>query len=111
MSPQPLVERRDGEPGLQMIVERPAHHLAREGVDHDGEIDEALGEPDVGDVGDPDLVDCGGDQPAREMGADREAVPAVGGARNEGLRPQREQVVLTHQPQHALGVEDQPLAP
>ena len=47
------VERRQGEPRLQMVVERPARHLAREGVDDDGEIDEGLRQPNVGDVGDP----------------------------------------------------------
>jgi hypothetical protein len=30
-----------------MIVERPTHDLAREGVDHHREIDEGLGQPDV----------------------------------------------------------------
>ena len=52
-----------------------------------------------------------GINPRVRLERDREAVAAVGGSRNERLRPQGEQVVLTHQPQHALGVEDQPLAP
>ena len=80
-----LIERLEGERRLQMVGERPAHHFARERVDDDGEIDEVLGEPDIGDVGDPELVEAGGTQPAREIRPDREAVPAVAGARNEGL--------------------------
>jgi hypothetical protein len=51
-----------------MVGERSAHHLARERVDDDGQIDEGLGEPDISDVGDPDLVEAGRLQPAHEVG-------------------------------------------
>jgi hypothetical protein len=34
-----VVQRLDREPGFQMIVERPAHDLARERVEHDGDGD------------------------------------------------------------------------
>ncbi len=43
-----------------MVGERKAHDFARECVDDDGEINEVLGEPNIGDVGDPELVEAGG---------------------------------------------------
>jgi len=42
-----LVERVHGQARLEMVVERPSHHSAREGVDDDGEIDESLRQPDI----------------------------------------------------------------
>ena len=68
---QGQVERLQGERGLQMVGERKADHFARERVDDDREIDEVLGEPDIGDVGDPDLVEAGRLQPARKVRPDR----------------------------------------
>ena len=105
-----LIERFEGERRLQMAGERPAHHFARERVDHDGQIDEVLGEPDIGDVGDPELIEASGTQRAREVRPDREAVPAVARAGNEGSCAQAQQVVLVHQPQHAFGVDDEALS-
>ena len=43
------VERRQGQARLQMIVERPADDLAREGVEDDGEIDKRLRQPGLRD--------------------------------------------------------------
>ncbi len=82
---QGLVERLQRERSLQMVGERPAHHFARERVDDDGQIDEVLGEPDISDVGDPDLVEAGRLQPAHKIGPDRVSVVAHRRARNEGL--------------------------
>ena len=42
-----LVERVHGQARLEMVVERPSHNSAREGVDDDGEIDESLRQPDI----------------------------------------------------------------
>ena len=56
------------------------------------------------------LVEGRGRQPARQVGPDREAVAAVGRSRNERLGAQGEQIVLAHQTQHPLGVDDQALA-
>jgi hypothetical protein len=42
-----LIERVHGQARLEMVVERPSHHSAREGVDDDGEIDESLRQPDI----------------------------------------------------------------
>src|SRR5208283_1209720 len=61
-----LVERLQGKRGLQVVGERRADNLARERVDDDGEIDEVLGEPNVGDVGDSELIEAGGTKAAGE---------------------------------------------
>jgi len=87
------VQRLNGEPGLQMIVERPADDLARERVEHDRQIDESLAEPDIGDVGDPYLIEPSGPEAARQIRHDREAMPAVGGVWNEGFGAQAQQIV------------------
>ena len=52
-SSQRHVERLGREPRLEMIVERPANHLAAERIEDDGRVDEGFAEPDIGDVGDP----------------------------------------------------------
>jgi len=106
-----LVQRRKRQARLQMIVERPTDDLARESVDDDGEIDEPFAEPDESDVGDPELVEAGGRQPAREVGQDRIGMAALRRGGNERLAAQRQQVVGPHQAKHALGVDDQAFVP
>ena len=92
--------------GLEMVGERPADDLARKGVEDDGEIDEGLRQTNVGDVGDPDLIEAGGLEPAHEVGPDRVVVFAHRGLRNERFCPQRQEVVFAHEPRHALVVDD-----
>jgi hypothetical protein len=79
------VERFDRQARLEMVGERPADHLARKSVENDGQIDELPGQPDISDVGDPDLIEPGRDKTARQIGNDRELMPAVGGVGNERL--------------------------
>ena len=79
------VERFDGQACFEMAVERPANDLARERVDDHGQIDEVFGKPNVGDVGDPQLVEAAWPRPARQVGANDEAVTAVRRTRNERL--------------------------
>ena len=61
------VQRLDRQARLEMIGERPADHFAREGVEDDRQIDEVLGQPDIGDVGDPDLIEAARSKPARQV--------------------------------------------
>lgn len=77
------VQRLDRQPRLQMIVERPADDFSRERVEHYGEIDEGLAEPDIGDVGDPYLIEARRLEAAGQIGYDRKIMTAVGGARNK----------------------------
>ena len=43
----------------QVVGYRPADDLAREQVEHDGQVEPALRRPDVGDVGEPDPIEGG----------------------------------------------------
>ena len=106
-----VVEGFEGQARLQMIGERPAHDLARIGVHDDGDVDERLAQSDIGNVGDPYLIDARGDKPARQIGDDLVTVPAHRRARDERLEAQAQEVVEPHQPAHPLGVDDDPFAP
>jgi len=105
-----LVEGLDRQARLKMVGERPADRFAREGVEDDRQIDEVLRQPDIGDVGDPYLVEAGRSKPAGQIRHDGKAVAAVGGAGDERSGAQAEQVVGAHQPEHPFGVDDQSLA-
>src|SRR5208337_385002 len=99
------VERLDGQARLEMVGERPADHLARKSVENDGEINKLLRQPDIGDVGDPNLIEPCGNKSAREIGNDRELVAAVGRVGNEWLLPQAQQIVLAHEAQDVLVID------
>ena len=90
--------------GPQMVIDRPTHHLAAEGIEHDGEIDEALAQSDVGDVGHPDLIRTGRLQPAHQVRDDRPGVVRARRHRHKRPMPQAQQIVLAHQPPHPLVV-------
>jgi hypothetical protein len=51
-----FLERRDGKGGIQRILKGPTDGLARERVENDREIGKGLGEMDIGNVRDPDLI-------------------------------------------------------
>src|SRR5215831_13756100 len=87
--------------GPQMLFERPTDDHAREGIQHDGEKDEGFLQPDVGDVGDPNLVDSGRD----EIGQDAKAMPAVGGLGHEAGFAQAQEIVLAHQAKNPLAID------
>src|SRR5271165_2326367 len=99
------VERLDGQARLEMVGERPADHLARKSVENDGEINKLLRQPDIGNVGDPNLIEPCGNKSAREIGNDRELVAAVGRVGNEWLLPQAQQIVLAHEAQDVLVID------
>ena len=94
-----------------MIGHRPADHAPAVGVQHHRQIDEALGQPDVRDVGHPQLVGGRRHQPAGQVRVDLPAMPAVGGRRHERLLAQAQQIVLAQQPQHPLVVHRPALTP
>ena len=47
------LQGHDRQPCGQGPAQLPAHHLAGEGVEHHGEVNELAAQPDVGDVGHP----------------------------------------------------------
>ena len=54
--PDRHLQRVDDELGTHVIGDRPADHPTAPGVDHDGEVDLALGGGMLGDIGDPQPV-------------------------------------------------------
>ena len=102
------VEGLDRQARLEMAGDRPADDLAREGVEDRRQIDEVFRQPHVGDVGDPDLIEPGGNEAAHPVGHDGEAVPAVAGRRDEGLGALAQEIVLAGQTAHPLVVDEKP---
>ena len=105
-----LLQRRDRQARGQRSIQFPAHHLAREGIQDHRQVDELALQPDVGDVGHPKLVDAGQLHPAGQIQIDLQLVIRVRGD-HERLRLHRQQVVLAHQPRHALVVHQHAAAP
>src|SRR5271169_2790173 len=93
-----------------MIGERKAHEFPGEGVHDYREIDELLGQTDVGDVRDPDMIRCGEHGVARHIAHDLITMSAVSGARDERLVAQAEEIIEPHQPTDPLRVDDEPFA-
>jgi hypothetical protein len=73
-----------------------------EGVEHDRQIGELLGQMHVGDVGHPELVQPGQLHAPRQVGYHPPAVLGIRRPRHERPGTQAQQVVLPHQPQHTL---------
>jgi hypothetical protein len=86
----------------------PAYHAPRPGIENDGNIDEASGDGDVGDVCPPELVGPVRDDIGGEIGEDRLIVIAIR-CRYEAAAGLRLKIVLAHQPADLLVVDDQAL--
>jgi hypothetical protein len=93
---------------LQMIGQRPADHSAAEGIEHDGQVDELLAQPNIGDVGHPKLVDAGQLEVARQVRHHPPLVLGQGRHRHKRLLPHAQEIVLAHDVQHPLVVDHQP---
>ena len=68
--PQRHVQRGDRQRSVQSFVQMPADHASRIRIQNHRKIDELLLEPDVGDVGDPELIDTAEDHRARPIRID-----------------------------------------
>jgi hypothetical protein len=85
--------------GAQVIGHRPAHHAAREAVQHRRQVEPALPGADVGDIADPELVWMRrGEVPLHQVRQQCEGIPdggapvALGNASGEAG--------TAHQPRH-----------
>ncbi len=56
-----------------------AHHAARPGIEDRRQVDEAAGNRDVGDIGDPQLIGAGQADMLGKVCEDRAIVIAIGG--------------------------------
>ena len=64
---------------FQRAVQRPADHPPGEGIQNHREIDELPQQPDVGNIGYPELVQARQGHPARQVGIDRQIMLGVRG--------------------------------
>jgi hypothetical protein len=87
---------------FQSPIQGPADHSPREGIQYDSQIDELRLQPDVSDVGDPELVDAGRLHRPGRVRVDRLIVVRVRGDDGELSPPQAEQIVLPHDPVNPL---------
>ena len=53
-----LLQCRHRQPRRQRSIQLPAHHFARERIQNHRQVDELALQPDVGDVGHPELIDA-----------------------------------------------------
>jgi hypothetical protein len=98
------VQGRDRQLLLQAAAQVPAPDTAGEQVHQHRQIYELLLQPDVGDVGHPDLIRTNDLQALDEVRVARERVVAVGGPGPPCGRRAAE-AHLVHQPPHALDVD------
>src|SRR5947209_7216501 len=82
-----------------MFVHRPAHDTTAVQI-HDGrQVQPSLAGPDIGDVGEPNLIAHGSREvPAEQVRRDWEAMPAVGGAASPRPGRDRPNRVVSHLP-------------
>src|SRR5215470_2251498 len=87
----------------QRTVQPPAHNLAREPVQNHRQIHELGAQPDVRDVGYPELIDPGQRHPPRQVQIDLQSMIGIRGG-HERLGLNRQQVVFPHDPPDAFVV-------
>ena len=79
-------------------------------IQHHGQVYELGAQPDVGDIGPPQLIHTvRRESHAARFGYTGRVVPRIG-RDHEGLVPQTQQVVLAHQPQHSLVIDGEAAA-
>ncbi len=82
-----LAQGADGEGRVEPLVERPTHDPAGVGIQHHRRgSSELLGQPDIGDVGHPELVDPGQLHARGQVQMDAQIVAGVG---SDGLKGRR----------------------
>src|SRR6202790_1657966 len=95
-----------------MIAHRPADDLAAVQIHDGGQIEPALIGLDVGDVGEPDPVRCGGGEvPLEQVRCNREVVAAVGGPHPSWPRHDGPDTVTAHQSLDATAARPAALRP
>ena len=78
-------------------IQRPTDHAARVGVQDHRQEHELVAQPDVGDIGHPQLIDAGQHHFARQVRIDLARVVGIGGD-DELPLPHAQQVVFAHDP-------------
>src|SRR5215831_15450995 len=84
-------------------------HAPRIGIQDDRQINKFLFQPDVGDIGHPELIHAGQDHLGSQVGIDLQAVVGVGGRHYKPALDDAQEIVFPHDPLHPLTI-DVPLA-
>ena len=100
-------ERAQRDLGVQAGAERPADNPARVGVQDDGQIDELPAQPDVGEVGYPQLVHAVQFHRGAHVGKHAQSVFGRRGHHELSLAG-GQQILGAHQPPDSFFVDDQP---
>src|SRR5450759_5130581 len=100
------LQRRHRKLGFPRGIQRPANRPPRKRVQHHRQVNELFQQPDVRDVGPPELVDSAHHQRRRQVRIHFQPVGGVG-RRHKLTLPQTEQVVFPHQPLHPFAVDRQ----
>jgi len=97
--PEGLLQGGRAKGGVEVVGAGPADDAAAVQIEERGDVEEALLGRNVGDVGDPDLVDTGDQRLVPEqIGGDGSAVAAVGGAGLAAAPGAAGELLLAHQP-------------
>src|SRR5262245_18965532 len=99
-----------GKLAVQLSTDTPSHHSPGIHVQNYRQVNELLLQPNVGYIRHPELVDTVSDHPARQVRIHPPGMITVG-CHHESPPPNTQQVVLTHQPQNALVIDDPSFAP
>ena len=92
-----------GDAGVHRSTDRVTDDLARPGVEDGGEIDEAAGDRDIGQVRHPQLVGAIGNDSLGQVREDRAGMIAIG-CDDIASPPLRLKIVLAHQAAKLLAV-------
>src|ERR1039458_9137520 len=99
----------DGQAAAQSAVQLPPDHLPRITIQNHSQVDELSLQPDVSDIGHPELIDSGQLHAPRQIQIDLQRVLGIRG-RYELPRLHRQQVILPHDSRYPLVVYPHPTA-
>ena len=102
------LERSDAQPGIDRAADRITDHSPRPGIEDGSEIDEAGGDANISDIGDPELVRAVERHALCSIWEDRFVMVAVRRYDDPPPSPRLE-LVLAHEPAHFLAIDDNAL--
>ena len=76
-------QRFQGKSGFQTAVQGPAQAASRKCVQHNRQVHKLPLQADVGDIGNPELIEAGQHHACGQVGIDRQSVSGVGGPEQE----------------------------
>jgi len=96
------LECRKRKARFECAVHSPADHLARKCIQHHCQIDKLCFQPDVSNIGRPQLIDPAQRHLPRQVPVNSEVMPRVSGCHHEFSPSQAQQVIFSHHALHAL---------